>query len=43
MYFSEHKFIDSRSDILQLHEENLFSLLQLLTVSLKMELSETLF
>lgn len=43
MYFAKDKFIDSRSDILELPEENLFPLLQLFTVSLKMELSKTLF
>lgn len=43
MCFSRDKFIGSRSDIQQLSEENLFPLLQLHTVSLKMELSDTLF
>lgn len=43
MYFAKDKFIDSRSDILEPPEENLFPLLQLFTVSLKMELSKTLF
>lgn len=43
MVFSKDKYIDSRSDIMELREENLFPLLPLFTVSLKMELCETLF